>query len=65
MLKNVTDSLHAIFIDGGAHHLDFMWSTKLDPPSVLQARDQEKQIISQWVKEATAARRNIKGPSAA
>ncbi|QDZ21254.1 serine carboxypeptidase [Chloropicon primus] len=52
VLYNVTESIHAIFIDGGAHHLDFMWSTKYDPPSVLQARAQERDIIHEWIEDA-------------
>ena len=31
VLQNVTNSIHAVFIDGGAHHLDSMWSTKAGP----------------------------------
>lgn len=52
VLHNLTESLHAVFIDGGAHHLDFMWPTKMDPPSVIAARKAERQIISGWIDEA-------------
>ncbi len=52
VLKNITDSLHAVYIDGGAHHLDFMWSTKQDPQAVLQARSQERSIINKWISDA-------------
>ena len=61
VLQNVTNSIHAVFIDGGAHHLDFMWSTKLDPPSVLNARAEERSIIQGWIAEGYK-RRGAAGP---
>ena len=56
VLTNVTDSIHAVFIAGGAHHLDFMWSTEKDPESVIFARQQEKAIISEWIRPAEKKR---------
>ena len=38
VLKNLSDSLVAVIIPEGAHHIDLMFSNELDPPSVQQAR---------------------------
>jgi len=57
VMKNITDSLHAVYIEGGAHHLDFMWSTKKDPEAVLVAREEERNIIKGWIAQAQERRR--------
>jgi len=56
--QSISESLVAILIEGGAHHLDFMWSNPLDPPSVLQARALEKQHMWRWVTQARKATNN-------
>jgi dipeptidyl-peptidase-2 len=52
MLHNVSESLTAILIEGGAHHLDLRGSNPADPPSVIAARQLEKYYISQWIKQS-------------
>ncbi|RUS69347.1 hypothetical protein EGW08_022893 [Elysia chlorotica] len=47
--KDVSNSVVAILVEGGAHHLDLRASNKLDPPGVVKAREQEKKIIRYWL----------------
>ena len=50
-LESISKSIVAIVIDEGAHHLDLRSSNPADPPSVIRAREQEKNIIRGWIKE--------------
>ena len=45
----VSASLPAIYIEGGAHHLDLRAANKDDPASVLQARQQVAALIEKWI----------------
>lgn len=47
--KSVSDSLVAIIIKNGGHHLDLRGSYKDDLQSVKDAREQEKKIIRSWI----------------
>ncbi|BFZ05933.1 hypothetical protein BsWGS_08972 [Bradybaena similaris] len=47
--SNISDSLIAVTVVGGAHHLDLRASNPLDPPGAIQAREQEKAIIKSWI----------------
>eukprot|EP00731_Ephydatia_muelleri_P033891 Em0041g4a len=49
VVTNLTDTLRAVYIQGGAHHLDLRFSTSDDPQSVTFAREQERDIISMWL----------------
>lgn len=51
MLKNLSDSLVAVIIPEGAHHIDLMFSNELDPPSVKQARAFQLDNIRKWIAE--------------
>ncbi|KAL3139915.1 hypothetical protein ABBQ38_004205 [Trebouxia sp. C0009 RCD-2024] len=53
VLEDVSDSVVAVVIPEGAHHLDLMFSNPLDPPSVTEARNLERQHMHRWVDEAT------------
>ncbi|KAK6173591.1 hypothetical protein SNE40_017012 [Patella caerulea] len=49
VLESLSDSLIAIHIKQGAHHLDLRAANKMDTDAVKAARIQEKKIISQWL----------------
>lgn len=50
--KSLSDSLVAIVIPDGAHHLDLRYNTNYDPQSVLDARDMEVKYMKLWIKQA-------------
>ena len=39
----------AIMIEEGAHHLDLMFPTDVDPVSVVEARQVEEDMIATWI----------------
>ncbi|CAK0734809.1 hypothetical protein CVIRNUC_000484 [Coccomyxa viridis] len=51
VLRNLSDSLVAVIIPEGAHHIDLMFSNELDPPSVKQARAFQLDNIRKWIAE--------------
>lgn len=50
--QNITDSLVAIMIPDGAHHLDLRSRNPGDPRSVQQARALEICYMKQWIEKA-------------
>ncbi|XP_019384090.1 PREDICTED: lysosomal Pro-X carboxypeptidase [Crocodylus porosus] len=50
--QNITNSLVAIVIPEGAHHLDLRSSNPCDPESVRQARALEVHYMKQWIGKA-------------
>ncbi|KAM9390314.1 lysosomal Pro-X carboxypeptidase [Phaethornis superciliosus] len=50
--QNITDSLVAVVIPEGAHHLDLRSRHPLDPKSVQQARALEVCYMKQWIEKA-------------
>lgn len=55
--QNISDTVVAIIIEDGAHHLDLRAPDPRDPPSVTAARAQEAQHIQRWIQEAFVRRR--------
>ncbi|GLG98497.1 Lysosomal Pro-X carboxypeptidase [Gryllus bimaculatus] len=51
VLRNYSDSLVAILIPEGAHHLDLRARNAADPASVIKAREFHKYYIQQWMKQ--------------
>jgi len=47
----IKDSLPAIIIDKGAHHLDLRFSSPADPQSVVIARKKEADYLLKWIRE--------------
>jgi lysosomal Pro-X carboxypeptidase len=52
--QNITESVQTVLIEGGAHHLDLMFSHPDDPDSVKWARDVELTHIRRWIAQADA-----------
>ncbi|KAH9148515.1 hypothetical protein AeRB84_008154 [Aphanomyces euteiches] len=50
--KSLSPPLLAIPIDGGAHHLDLMFSNENDPPSVRAARQIQRREIRKWIAQS-------------
>lgn len=51
VLQSVSPSLVAVVIQDGAHHLDLRAADPNDPQDVIDARNKEKDFISQWIKD--------------
>lgn len=49
VLQDVSPTLVAVLVKGGAHHLDLRASNPLDPPTVTQAREQELELIQKFI----------------
>lgn len=58
--KSLSDSIVAIIIPEGAHHLDLRSSDPNDPPSVVKAREIEKQFIGKWIAASKAKKEVLK-----
>lgn len=52
VLHNLSDTVVAVIIPEGAHHLDLMFDHENDPESVRQARQLEEEHISMWIEQA-------------
>jgi lysosomal Pro-X carboxypeptidase len=55
--RNLSNSLIAVILPLGAHHLDLMWPDPNDPPDCVAARDVEKAAIKGWIADHAAAMR--------
>lgn len=51
ILQNISDSVIAISIKDGAHHLDLRGKNAADPQSVIDARQLEIYYINKWIKQ--------------
>jgi len=51
ILRSLSDSLIAIVIPASAHHLDLWAPNPADPIYVAEARKQEEQIITRWLRD--------------
>ena len=51
-LESLSESLVAIIIPEGAHHLDLRSAHPDDPQSVIDARNQEKTLLRKWIENA-------------
>eukprot|EP00731_Ephydatia_muelleri_P031411 Em0022g925a len=55
---NISDTLVALIIPDGAHHLDLRAATALDPPDVVAVRATEVKLIGHWIQEADQMRKD-------
>ncbi|XP_034248745.1 lysosomal Pro-X carboxypeptidase [Thrips palmi] len=55
VVRNMSDSVVAVLIPEGAHHLDLRAQNPADPPSVRGARRLHRQNIKKWIKQHWSA----------
>ena len=60
VLQNISDTLVALVIPEGAHHIDLMFSNPLDPPSVIAARATQRAHMRNWIDERRARQQTPK-----
>lgn len=53
--ESLSDSLIAILIPEGSHHLDLRFNNEYDPQSVLLTRKLEVMYFKKWIKQNTSA----------
>ncbi|CAD7935689.1 unnamed protein product [Amoebophrya sp. A120] len=59
-LQNLTDSVVALIIPNGAHHLDLRLPDEInDPADVVGVRLQEKKLVKMWLGSSTAEKQDI------
>ena len=58
--KNITDTLVAITIPEGTHHLDLRANNAFDPKSLLLARSLEVKYMKQWIRDFYASLRKTR-----
>uniref|UniRef100_A0A2P2HZL6 Lysosomal Pro-X carboxypeptidase n=2 Tax=Hirondellea gigas TaxID=1518452 RepID=A0A2P2HZL6_9CRUS len=51
IVEDVNDSVLAVIIPEGAHHLDLRSSERADPQSVIEARTIHKENINKWISQ--------------
>ncbi|GLC41303.1 hypothetical protein PLESTB_001077500 [Pleodorina starrii] len=51
VLTNISNSVVAVIIPEGAHHVDLMYSNPADPPSLRAARQTEMRHVRRWIDE--------------
>lgn len=50
-MENVSETVIALEVKEGAHHLDLMWAEDEDPRSVRDVRDRERACMKSWIKQ--------------
>jgi lysosomal Pro-X carboxypeptidase len=54
VLESVSETVVALHVEGGAHHLDLRASNPLDPQSVRDVRKKEMEHINMWIQQHRA-----------
>jgi lysosomal Pro-X carboxypeptidase len=58
--EDIGDSLIAIKMENGAHHVDLRPADPDDTEDVIAARKRENEILTGWLVDATAERQALK-----
>ena len=64
-MDNVSETVIALEVREGAHHLDLMWAEDEDPQSVRDVREEERACISRWIEEYTSTQAEPKAAKSA
>lgn len=51
VLETISDTLVALIIPNGAHHLDLRASEDSDPPEVTSVREEEIKYMTNWISQ--------------
>ena len=62
-MESVSETVLALEVKEGAHHLDLMWSEDEDPRSVRDVREEERACMKRWIKEHASAQEGAGSPS--
>ena len=68
ILESVSETVIALEVKEGAHHLDLMWAEDDDPQSVRDVRDKERACMKRWIKQYASTQAeagSIEGSTAA
>ena len=53
ILDKVSETVVALEVREGAHHLDLMWAEDDDPQSVRDVREEERACMKRWIMQYT------------
>ena len=56
-MESVSETVIALDVKEGAHHLDLMWAEDEDPRSVQDVREEERACMKRWIKEYASAQK--------
>ncbi len=60
ILESVSETVIALEVKEGAHHLDLMWAEDEDPRSVRDVRDRERACMKSWIGQYSSTQAGAK-----